>query len=246
MRKIIFILGTAGSGKTTLSYLLRKSLQDSILINLDPANINAKADLDIRYYVKTENIMKNYNLGPNGAILKSMELSLNYIDNLIEKIPENVYYILIDTPGQLEIFLYRDIGRIVVEKFRKLGEPLGIFLVDIRDALIPENLLSILAWNMIIHLRLTLQTLTVINKVDTVSKDKIKELVAMIKTKKVIKDLLNKNDNLSYLIAKSFEEFYEYSTLYKRPIFISAKSGEGITELVSAIFDLLCTCGDIT
>ena len=56
-------------------------------------------------------------LGPNGALIRSMELAMNSIDEIIEKIASLKYpYVFVDTPGQMELFLFRDFGVELVEK----------------------------------------------------------------------------------------------------------------------------------
>ncbi|MEM3269317.1 MAG: ATP/GTP-binding protein, partial [Saccharolobus sp.] len=67
----IFILGTAGSGKTTLTknlqdYLLDNEM-DTAVINLDPAveKLPYKPDFDVRDYIDTYEVMTTYGLGPN-------------------------------------------------------------------------------------------------------------------------------------------------------------------------------------
>lgn len=78
-------------------------------INLDPAVLNVKfaANIDIRDSVKYKAVMKEYQLGPNGAILTSLNIFAAQFDqviNLIEEKQENLDFVIIDTPGQIEAF----------------------------------------------------------------------------------------------------------------------------------------------
>ncbi len=244
---LVFILGTAGSGKTTLAknfsdYLKEK--EEATLINLDPGN-DLNADVNIRDYVKAEDVMRKYNLGPNSALIKSIELMYDKIDQILSKIPD-VYWKIIDTPGQLELFLYKDIGKRIVKKFKEIDNEVAlVFLVDVNDVLKPENLVSILAWQVIISLRLEENSCVVINKKDLLSEEEMNKLKLELKLKKPLEEL-KKKDALSYMIAESFKEFYEYSTIWRRPIFISALKKEGFDELEDVIRELFCTCGDIS
>ena len=71
-------------------------------VNLDPATKPIyRADADIRKYIRTEQVMKRYRLGINSALIKSVELSLSYID----KLKLSADYVLYDTPGQLDHIL---------------------------------------------------------------------------------------------------------------------------------------------
>ena len=60
------------------------------VINLDPAVLNTpfESNIDIRDSVNYEEVMKQYNLGPNGGILTSLNLFATKVDqivNLLEK-----------------------------------------------------------------------------------------------------------------------------------------------------------------
>lgn len=59
-------------------------------INLDPAVLNVKfpANIDIRDSVKYKAIMKEYQLGPNGAILTSLNIFAAQFDQVIKLVEE--------------------------------------------------------------------------------------------------------------------------------------------------------------
>ena len=53
--------------------------------------------------------MKQYGLGPNGAILTSLNLFSTRFDQvmgLLERRADDLDYIFIDTPGQIEVSLF--------------------------------------------------------------------------------------------------------------------------------------------
>ena len=82
----------AGSGKTTFVTQLIKFLNDSgkstYNINLDPAvlNVSFPCNIDIRDSVKYKSVMKEYQLGPNGAILTSLNIFAAQYDQVIKLI----------------------------------------------------------------------------------------------------------------------------------------------------------------
>lgn len=96
---VIITIGMAGSGKTTFvqrinSYLHSKQTPPYI-VNLDPAVVDVpfEANIDIRDTVNYEEVMKQYNLGPNGGILTALNLFTTKFDqvlNIIEKRAETV------------------------------------------------------------------------------------------------------------------------------------------------------------
>jgi len=83
-----------GSGKTTfmqrINNYLHVNKQRPYVLNLDPAVITVpfEANIDIRDSINYKEVMKQYNLGPNGGILTSLNLFATKIDqiiNLLEK-----------------------------------------------------------------------------------------------------------------------------------------------------------------
>ncbi|KAG7006724.1 hypothetical protein G7Y79_00013g034960 [Physcia stellaris] len=121
----IVCVGMAGSGKTTFmqrinSYLHSKR-QPPYLINLDPAvrSVPFDSNIDIRDSLNYKEVMREYNLGPNGGILTSLNIFATKIDQvmgILEKrtLPnpetpnaKKIKNIIVDTPGQIEVILYK-------------------------------------------------------------------------------------------------------------------------------------------
>ncbi|MFB5618585.1 MAG: ATP/GTP-binding protein, partial [Candidatus Nitrosomaritimum aestuariumsis] len=134
--KTIFITGTAGSGKSLLtSKLYDYYTQNSAFVaslNLDPGveNVPYTCDIDVRDYVDIVSVMKNYDLGPNGALVMANDLIASKIDDIRNEVERvNPDYLLVDTPGQIELFAYRSSGRFIVENITS-EEKTNIFLFD--------------------------------------------------------------------------------------------------------------------
>lgn len=128
LTKTFLIVGMAGTGKSTFSHRLYNWLGTRSLlsinatsclnnnitsINLDPATLKVKMplDLDIREYFDYENVMETYNLGPNGAVTTIINLFLMRWS--VDKLSE---FVIIDTPGQIEAFVWSNAGKVLVEK----------------------------------------------------------------------------------------------------------------------------------
>ena len=84
----LVILGMAGSGKTTFvqrltAELYHKSKQPYV-VNLDPAcrEVPYPANIDIRDTVNYKEVMKQYELGPNGGIVTSLNLFATKFDQV--------------------------------------------------------------------------------------------------------------------------------------------------------------------
>ena len=63
-------------------------------------------NIDIRDSVKYKAVMKEYQLGPNGAILTCLNIFAAQFDQVIKLIEQkqDLDYVIIDTPGQIEAF----------------------------------------------------------------------------------------------------------------------------------------------
>jgi len=97
------VVGMAGSGKTTLMQRLLAHCHmagtPSYSLNLDPAaaKVPYGANIDIRGTVNYKEVMKQYQLGPNGAIMTSLNLFATRFDQVIglmEKRAAQVKYVL--------------------------------------------------------------------------------------------------------------------------------------------------------
>ncbi|MEM4565866.1 MAG: ATP/GTP-binding protein [Archaeoglobaceae archaeon] len=231
----VFVVGTAGSGKSTLvkefGAFLRSKDYDVMLVNLDPASDPIyHADLDIRKFVKTEEVMARYKLGINGALLKSTELMLNFVDDF----RVSADFVLYDTPGQMELFVYSESG---IEFVHRISDRFtaGIFMLDSTMVKTPENFISAILQNVVVSLRLSIPTIAVFSKNDLFEID----------IEKVIKELKLKSGVLAELMEK-LVPVLDYSTVKHRPIKISSLKKTGFEDLLSALRELFCACGDLS
>jgi GTPase SAR1 family protein len=136
MAQTVFIVGMAGSGKSTLtaSYLewLRDADQDVIAANLDPGAtaLPYNPDIDARNYVDIQKLMLDYKLGPNGALIMASDLLADHLEEIRMEIDDaNPDLVLIDTPGQIELFAFREGGRFIARELTQENRAV-IYLMD--------------------------------------------------------------------------------------------------------------------
>ncbi len=247
--------GTAGSGKTSLvaafgKWMEREQGLKLSYVNLDPGAevLPYKPDFDIREYFTIEKIMKEYKLGPNGAFLKAAEL-LGQMKNKIirHKAFSGFYdYVLIDTPGQLEMFLFRPEGTEFLRRLEFMKPVLLIYIVDGALASHPEDLMVSYLLSLILQTKVELQVVTVINKVDLTNGNR--ELVKLL-----IEDPLSFGkmvaEKVGGLGADMIIDLSNVAAKYApsaRAIPVSAKTGEGLKELYDVVHEIYCSCGDLT
>src|SRR4030065_392450 len=145
---LMFIIGTAGSGKSlftaAFSEWLKMSKQDVAVVNLDPGVLKLpySPDVDIRNYVDVGNLMEKYELGPNGALILAADLIADEIENVTKDVEAaNADLIIVDTPGQMELFAFRASGPYIVNELTKEPKAL-VYLFDAVFSVNPMNYVS--------------------------------------------------------------------------------------------------------
>lgn len=91
------------------------------LINLDPAaeNFVHQPSKDIRDLISVDEVMEELHYGPNGGLIYALEYMLNEnIDWLQDELGEyQDEFLIIDCPGQIEIYSHFDIMPRIIETF---------------------------------------------------------------------------------------------------------------------------------
>ena len=239
--KSIFIVGTAGSGKSLLTskiheYFTRNGVFSAIL-NLDPGVevLPYSCDIDVRDYVDIVSIMKQYELGPNGALIMANDLIASKIDDLQNEIDRvNPDYLLIDTPGQIELFAYRPSGQFLVQNLR-LDEKMSFFLFDGALITSPVNFVSIALLATSINLKLNLPTINVLTKTDLIA-DKLEEILRWSTNQSALENaIFQEVDGEAYTFTTNILRGLNLGGFAQGLIPISNVTGEGMVNLQSAI-----------
>ncbi|KAL1599797.1 hypothetical protein SLS60_007602 [Paraconiothyrium brasiliense] len=215
----IVCVGMAGSGKTTFMQRLVSHLythadptqnepSDSMtkaappyILNLDPAvhYVPFTPNIDIRDSVNYKEVMKQFNLGPNGGILTSLNLFSTKIDqviNLLEKRtappepaeqpeqttvefmtnsgkttpptqqPSQVKHILVDTPGQIEVFVWSASGEILLSSLASTFPTVIAYVIDTPRTTSTSTFMSNMLYACSILYKTKLPMILVFNKTD--------------------------------------------------------------------------------
>lgn len=248
---VIIIYGPAGSGKTTLTGQFGKWIKRNVnsnvaSVNLDAAVLNLpyKPEFDIRSYITAEELMKKYNLGPNGAIMKAVEETEKYLENLFKVIDEgNFSYVLIDTPGIMEVFTGREFGRKIVDKISERYTTIGVFVMDASTVNKASELIYFKTLYVLGGLKLGLTTIPVWSKSSLATKT-FKELINM--SKEELLRRLMQEEELYTDAALGMAEIMSRMEQAVRVIKIDSVTGEGLSDLYDIIHETLCVCGDLT
>ncbi len=243
---IVFV-GTAGCGKTTLVKSFGDWLEGlgfrTSRVNLDPGVevLPYEAFFDVREIVRTGDLMKGLGLGPNGAMIVASKVMEERMHEIVKRMAaSDADYVLVDTPGQMELFVFRGLGPSLSNAIKRARRAVAVYIVDaetIRDA---GELLVIKLLSLIIELRLEIPTVTVINKGDVVD---LSELA--LKVDEVKKRLSARADVLSDLALELTDLVFKYERA-SRVVVISALKGTGLDRLYDLIHESFCVCGDLT
>ncbi|KAK9472358.1 uncharacterized protein V1510DRAFT_417296 [Dipodascopsis tothii] len=168
------VIGPPGSGKSTYCYGMLQFLsaigRKASVINLDPANdaTNYEPALDIRDYIRLEDIMAAEGLGPNGGIMYAMEELENHWDEFLDRIKAlGRDYLIIDCPGQVELFTHHASLRAIFLKMQKQDYRMVVMnLIDSYYITSPSQYISVLLLALRSMLQLDLPHINVLSKID--------------------------------------------------------------------------------
>lgn len=242
--KAIFITGTAGSGKSLLTSILKpwyleKGL-NCIVVNLDPGaySLPYTPDVDVREFVNIDEIMERYELGPNGALILSADLIAASLNDLQRSIDElNPEITIIDTPGQVELFAYRNSGPFMLQNLM-CEEKAVLFLFDLALVATPINFVSIALLSASIQLRLRAPQINVLSKRDLGDWRKIMKWSSDLAS---LEDAIRKHttDDELYLLSRRLLVGLAKSGISFELYPVSSVTNEGLVELSAALMRIL-------
>ncbi|ETW35646.1 hypothetical protein C923_03737 [Plasmodium falciparum UGT5.1] len=236
---VIIVIGMAGSGKTTYvgslyNYLKVEQKKKVYTMNLDPAvkYVQYPLNIDIRDSIKYHEIMKEYKLGPNGAIMTCLNLFATRFDKVIEileKRKSKLHYIIVDTPGQIEVFNWSASGNIILETL-SVSFPVVInYIIDTVRCERPITFMSNMLYACSVLYKSRLPFLACFNKTDIIKHDKCIEWMTNYDT--FNDDVLNDESymaSFSRSCALMINEFYEGI----KTVGVSSKTNEGFNNIL--------------
>ena len=174
-----FLIGTAGSGKSTLAqnykHWCHQQGLESIIINLDPGieKIPYTPDVDIRDWIKLSEVMESHELGPNGAQIACADMIALNLTEIKESIGQfKSDYIIVDTPGQLELFVFREAGKYTINNLNPTKTMVG-YLIDPALAHTPSGFVTQLLLSITTQFRLSTPQINILSKADLLKKEDI-------------------------------------------------------------------------
>ncbi len=231
-------MGTAGSGKSTLVLSLRDRIGSSEVsvatLNLDPGVrwLPYSPDVDVRDYIDYDRLVDEYKLGPNGALIASVDASVNHIRAIREELDEiGADYVLVDTPGQMEIFAYRSAGRGIASSLSE-GKYCTVFLADSVFLNRPSDFVSILLLSYSIQARFHAPQINCISKCDLIAHEIYERGHLWIEDPEFLKEaFMSERADLHVEISERVLEALIEMGVLGEFIFTSSNTGEGLDDL---------------
>ncbi|KAI9674748.1 MAG: hypothetical protein M1817_001652 [Caeruleum heppii] len=189
----IVCVGMAGSGKTTFMQRINSHLHSKkelpYVINLDPAvrTVPFDSNIDIRDSVNYKEVMKQYHLGPNGGILTSLNLFTTKIDQILGLLEKRttpdpakpnvkpIKHILVDTPGQIEVFVWSASGSILLDSLATSFPTVIAYIIDTPRTSSTSTFMSNMLYACSILYKTKLPMILVFNKTDVKDAEFAKE-----------------------------------------------------------------------
>ena len=234
------------------------------VINLDPAvhKVPFESNIDIRDSLDYKEVMREYNLGPNGGIVTSLNIFATKIDqiiNLLEKRtapkPETpktqpIKNIIVDTPGQIEVFMWSASGSILLESLASSFPTVVAYIIDTPRTSSTSTFMSNMLYACSILYKTKLPMILVFNKTDVKDADFAKEWMTDFEAFQAA--LKQEEDSGSFggvegggafgggsgymgsllnSMSLMLEEFYRHLSV----VGVSSMTGKGITDFFTAV-----------
>ena len=210
---------------------------DTVTINLDPGvdMLPYEADIDIREWVSLEEVMSEYNLGPNGAQIVAadlMAINIKKITSILEGV--KTQYVLVDTPGQLELFAFRESSNVIVEAFGK-EKSMVVYLSDPMLCKTSNGFVSNMVLSSLVQFRLQLPTINILTKADVLKEEERDMLINWFENPDALyDDLLDNDRNPQTVVGTELFRAVEDVGIFGQMRAVSATENIGLEEIYNA------------
>ncbi|KIW52339.1 hypothetical protein PV05_07981 [Exophiala xenobiotica] len=258
----VVCVGMAGSGKTTFMQRINNYLHVNktkpYVLNLDPAVLTVpfQPNIDIRDSINYKEVMKQYNLGPNGGILTSLNLFATKIDQIITLLEKRANpapdskvappkHFLVDTPGQIEVFVWSASGSILLESLASSFPTVIAYIIDTPRTSSTSTFMSNMLYACSILYKTKLPMILVFNKTDVQDAEFAREWMTDFEK---FQEALHEEENKGVFGGEGFggsgymgsllnsmsmmlEEFYSHLSM----VAVSSMTGDGIDDFFAAV-----------
>ncbi len=250
---VLYLTGCAGSGKSTLTHSFKLWMDNmgynAVAINLDPGAESTPypAEIDVRDWFKLSDIMQEYGLGPNGAQIAAADmiaLRAQEIKDVMEEM--DCDYILVDTPGQMELFTFRECSKIIIKTLNEEKSAI-VFLFDPKLSTTPSNFLSQILLGSTTQFRFYIPTINVLSKIDLLKEEQLEQIIEWSKNPDALYDaLIEESPDMKRELSVELLHAFESLGTYKELIPMSSDEMTGLEDLYSIVQQLFAGGEDLS
>ena len=249
MPPVVFVVGTAGAGKSSLVTAFQRWARflevDVLAINLDPGaeRVHYDPEFDVRDLVSLSDVMDEYDLGPNGAQILAADLVAAQAEDVFEEI-EGISgdIMIIDTPGQVELFAFREASSHLVQVLGR-GMACLAFLFDPMLSQTPSGFVSQMLLSSIVHFRLGLPTANFLSKSDLLEPEVLERIMEWGRNLDVLEAALYEESTSQRMDAATTGQRSEFAigqlrmmqhaSIVPGLVPLSSESEEGLADVLS-------------
>lgn len=237
----IFVTGTAGSGKSLLTSRLLEWYKENnsypVALNLDPGTISLpyEPEVDVRDYIDISTLMESYSLGPNGALIMASDMIATKMDEIQKEVDGlNPDYVIVDTPGQIELFAFRASGPYFASNLNADNKA-TIFAFDGMLVSSPINYVSISLLASSVKLRLKTSQINVLTKRDLIA-EKMKDIMDWAGSHTALELALEREKDTEYsLLSKDLARSMSKGGFAPGLVAVSSVTMSGMVNLTAAL-----------
>ena len=240
----IITLGKAGAGKSLLTSIIApwyaEKGSDVLIVNLDPGvkALPYNPDIDIRDFIDIDELMNQYQLGPNGALILASDLIATKIGEIRDEIHKaSPDYVFFDTPGQIELFSYRESGYYFINNISE-EDKLSFFLFDSTLVSTPANFISIALHSASVKLRLQIPQISILSKRDLIG-EKWKRVMSWSANSARLQEDMKDLEGDTYTLATETLNALVESGFGETMLPFSANENIGLVEIAATISRIL-------
>ena len=239
---LIFVLGTAGSGKSSFTAKFTRYLEfnreDVMAVNLDPGSmiLPYAANVDVREYIKVEELMEEYGLGPNGGLMLAHDMMSGIVEDLSNDIEDFTPDIcIVDTPGQMELFAFREIGAQIAQNLTD-AEKGVIYIFDGVQCRDPLNYVMNMFLASAINTKFFMPQYHLISKIDALEEHELEEIVSWSEDPYALEEAIDARlTGLNRTMSQDMMEIIGRIGMEFEPIPISSVNNEGFSDLYAQL-----------
>jgi GTPase SAR1 family protein len=178
--------------------------------------------------------MSEFNLGPNGAQIVGADLILEnteFIENALKELDD--YYVIFDTPGQIELFSFRPGSPLLVDKLSH-GKAMVAFVTDAVLSSSPSGFISQKMLYGSVMSRFFKPMLFVLNKTDLITEEDLKNIRSWEEFPDQLYDaFLDEKQEMVKDYFSSVLNAFQESRMISKLLSVSAKDFSGFEDIYS-------------